>query len=63
MCRAAAAICNKDFEILTGTIVHLSKRPNYSHEREKTGLHTAVMGLSALERQRGILWDTITSAA
>jgi len=63
MCRAAAAISNKDFEILTGTMVYLSKRPNYSHEREKTGRHTAVMGLSALERERGILWDTTTSAA
>ena len=63
MCRAAAAISNKDPEILTGTMVYLSKRPNYSHEREKTGRHIAVMGLSALEGQRGILWDIITSAA
>jgi len=63
MCRAAAAISYKDFAILTGTMVYLSKRPNYSHEREKTGRRTAVMGLSALERQRDILWDTITSAA
>jgi len=50
MCRAAAAISNKDSEILTETIVYLSKRPHYSHKREKTGRHTAVMGLSALER-------------
>jgi hypothetical protein len=63
MCRAAAAISNKDFEILAGTMVYLSKRPNYSHDRENTGRRTAVMELSALQRQRGILLDTITSAA
>ena len=63
MCRAAVALPNKDFEILTGTMVYLSKRPNYNHERERNGRHTAVTDQRALQRQRVFLWHIITSAA
>jgi hypothetical protein len=63
MCRAAAAISNKDFEILTGTMVYLSKRPNYSHDRENTGRRTAVMELSALQRPWNFVGNCHVSCA